>query len=232
IVFADTYTNYSRVDVGKATIRVLEAANVHVQLADRTDSGRPAYSKSFIGKARETAKENVHALTPRVRKGWDVVFVEPSDAVMAQSDYLDLLEGSDVRTLADNAYGVSEYLDVHDLVENVDWQAPEKVLTYHGHCHQKGTSKDHHAAAVLADAGYEVDELDSGCCGMAGSFGYEAEHHSMSKSVGDIVFDQVEASHGDELTAPGASCRTQFEDSDVAEGQPPHPAEELEAALP
>ena len=232
IVFADTYTNYSRVDVGKATIRVLEAANVHVQLADRTDSGRPAYSKSFIGKARETAKENVRALTPSVRKGWDVVFVEPSDAVMAQSDYLDLLEGSDVGTFADAAYGVSEYLDVHDLAENVDWEAPEKVLTYHGHCHQKGTSKDHHAANVLQDAGYDVDELDSGCCGMAGSFGYEAEHHSMSKSVGDIVFDQVEASHGEELTAPGASCRTQFEDSDVADGQPPHPAEELEAALP
>jgi FAD/FMN-containing dehydrogenase/Fe-S oxidoreductase len=232
IVFADTYTNYSRVEVGKATIRVLEAADVHVQLADRTDSGRPAYSKSFIDKARETAKENVRLLTPQVRKGWDVVFVEPSDAVMAQSDYLDLLEGSDVTTLADNAYGVSEYLDVHDLVENVDWRAPEKVITYHGHCHQKGTSKDHHAANVMERAGYEVDELDSGCCGMAGSFGYEAEHLSMSKSVGNVVFEQVEESHGDELCAPGASCRTQFEDSDVAEGQPPHPAEELAMALP
>ncbi|MFB6081601.1 MAG: FAD-binding and (Fe-S)-binding domain-containing protein [Halanaeroarchaeum sp.] len=232
IVFADTYTNYSRVPVGRAAIRVLEAAGVHVDLADRTDSGRPAYSKSFIPKARAAAEENVDRLAPRVRKGWDVVFVEPSDAVMAQSDYLDLLEGSDVRTLAANAYGVSEYLDVFDLVENVDWDAPETTLTYHGHCHQKATSKDHHAASVLERAGYEVDELDSGCCGMAGSFGYEAEHHSMSTSVGSIVFDQVEASPGEELTAPGASCRTQFEDSDVADEQPPHPAEELEAALP
>ncbi|MFW6003087.1 MAG: FAD-binding and (Fe-S)-binding domain-containing protein [Halanaeroarchaeum sp.] len=232
IVFADTYTNYSRVDVGKATIRVLEAAGVHVELADNTDSGRPAYSKSFIDAARETARKNVRTLTPRVRNGWDVVFVEPSDAVMAQSDYLDLLEGSDVHELAENAYGVSEYVNVFGLDENVDWDAPEKTLTYHGHCHQKGTNKDHHAAAVLERVGYEVDELDSGCCGMAGSFGYEAEHHSMSKAVGQEVFDLVEESDGDELTAPGASCRTQFEDSDVAEGQPPHPAEELEAALP
>ncbi|MFB6133276.1 MAG: FAD-binding and (Fe-S)-binding domain-containing protein [Halanaeroarchaeum sp.] len=232
IVFADTDTNYSHVEVGKAAIRVLEAANVHVDLADRTDSGRPAYSKAFVDEARETARDNVRALAPRVRKGWDLVFVEPSDAVMAQSDYLDLLTGSDANLVAANAYGVSEYLDVSDLVENVDWAASDEILTYHGHCHQKGTSKDHHAANVLGRAGYDVDELDSGCCGMAGSFGYEAEHHSMSRAIGDIVFEQVEASRGEELTAPGASCRTQFEDSDVVEGTPPHPVEKLADALP
>ena len=232
VVFADTYTNHSRVAVGKATIRALEAMDVHVDLFEGTDSGRPAYSKAFIEKARQVARTNVEQLVPRIHQGWDVVFVEPSDAVMAQTDYLDLLSGEGVQTLSTNAYGVMEYVDTFDLDENVDWASPDRSLTYHGHCHQKGTNRDHHAAAVLQRVGYAVDELDSGCCGMAGAFGYEAEHYSMSQAIGEEVFDLVAASDGEVLTAPGTSCRTQFEDSEVVDGQPPHPAELLEAALP
>lgn len=231
IVFPDTYTNYSRQQVGKAAVAVLEAAGVHVAVAERSDSGRPAYSKSFVDVARETARENIRLLTPRVRKEWDVVCIEPSDAVMLQDDYLDLLEGSDVRTLAGNTYGVMEYLDTFDLVENLAAEPGDELLTYHGHCHQKGTGKAHHARRTLERAGFAVDELDSGCCGMAGTFGYEAEHHSMSQAVGELVFDQVRESPGEELVAPGASCRTQFEDSPVATEQPPHPIEKLAEAL-
>ncbi|TKX82517.1 hypothetical protein EXE43_29010, partial [Halorubrum sp. SS5] len=73
---------------------------------------------------------------------------------------------------------------------------PTESLTYHGHCHQKATKKDHHAVGVLRRAGYGVDPLDSSCCGMAGSFGYEAEHYSMSKAIGETLFEQVDASGG------------------------------------
>ncbi|MGA9401094.1 heterodisulfide reductase-related iron-sulfur binding cluster, partial [Haladaptatus sp.] len=100
---------------------------------------------------------------------------------------------------------------------------------YHGHCHQKATKKDGHAVAVLRNAGYEVDALDSGCCGMAGSFGYEAEHYSMSKAVGSILFEQVEESDGNEVVAPGASCRTQLGDWQGEE--PPHPIQKVADAL-
>jgi hypothetical protein len=79
----------------------------------------------------------------------------------------------------------------------------------------------HHAVGVLRRAGYAVDPLDSGCCGMAGSFGYEAEHHSMSKAIGSILFDQVDDSPGDRVVAPGASCRTQL--GDHYEQKPPTP---------
>jgi len=231
LLFPDTYTNYSHPEVGKAAVRVLEAAGVHVQLANRTDSGRPAHSKGFLDKSRATARDNVDALVPAVEEGWDVVLVEPSDAVMFQSDYLDLLSGEDVETLAANAYGVCEYLDTFRLDEGADWDTAGETLTYHGHCHQKATKKDHHAVGVLRRAGYDVDPLDSGCCGMAGSFGYEAEHFSMSKAIGSILFDQIGESCGDTIVAPGASCRTQLDDWDESDGEPPHPVEKLDAAL-
>ncbi|MDG5775316.1 FAD-linked oxidase C-terminal domain-containing protein [Haloarculaceae archaeon H-GB1-1] len=234
VLFPDAYTNYAHPEVGKAAVRVLEAAGVHVTVPDDlTDSGRPAFSKGMLDHARATAEENVAALLPDVEAGRDVVFVEPSDAVMVQSDYLDLLGHDDdgATTLAANAYGFCEYLDRHDIDRQVDWEAPDESLTYHGHCHQKATKKDHHAVGVLRRAGYAVDPLDSGCCGMAGSFGYEAEHYSLSTAIADILYDQVAESRGETVVAPGASCRTQLGDGPVDE-TPPHPAERLADALP
>jgi FAD/FMN-containing dehydrogenase/Fe-S oxidoreductase len=236
MLLADPYTNYSHPEVGKAAVRALEAANVHVRIPnDVTDSGRPAFSKSLVDEARDTARENVRKLAPRIEEGWDLVVAEPSDAVMFQSDYLDLLgDGAlapDAETVAANAYGVCEYLDAYQLDRNATWDAPDESLTYHGHCHQKATKKDHHAVGVLRRAGYRVDPLDSGCCGMAGSFGYEAEHYSMSKAIGEILFEQVEESDGDSVVAPGASCRTQLGDRDGASAEPPHPVEKLAEAL-
>ena len=231
LLFPDAYTTYNAPDAGKAAVRVLEAANVHVVIPeDVTGSGRPPFSKGFLDQARDQAATNVGALAPQVRDGWDIVVVEPSDAVMLQSDYRDLLTGEDVETVADNAYGVMEYLDAHRLDERLETAAPDTSLTYHGHCHQKATRKDHHAVGVLRRAGYAVDPLDSGCCGMAGSFGYEAEHHSMSKAIGSILFDQVDRSPGDRVVAPGASCRTQLDDH--YEEKPPTPIQMLDRALP
>jgi Fe-S oxidoreductase len=231
LVFPDTYTNYSHPDAGKAAVRVLEAAGVHVDVPDDvTASGRAAHSKGFLDTSRERANHNVDALAPRVRDGWDVVVVEPSDAVMFQSDYLDLLSGEPVETVAGNAWGVCEYLDVHGLDGCIEFDAPAESLTYHGHCHQKATKKDHYAVGVLRRAGYEVDPLDSGCCGMAGSFGYEAEHYSMSRAIGSILFDQIDESPGESVVAPGASCRSQIGDRD-GEETPVTPVERLAEAL-
>ncbi len=230
VLFPDTYTNYNNPAAGKAAVRVLEAAGVHVTIPDGlTASGRPAHSKGFLETAREQADQNIEVLAPLVRDGYDVVVVEPSDAVMFQSDYQDLLTGDAVATVAANTYGVLEYIDTVRLDETVDLEAPAEHLTYHGHCHQKATKKDHHAVGVLRRAGYRVDPLDSGCCGMAGTFGYEAEHFSMSKAIGRLLFDQIDASPGDTVVAPGASCRTQL--GDHYERKPPHPIEKLAAAL-
>ena len=232
LLLADPYTNYNYPDIGEAALEVLEAAGVRVKVPDEVgDSGRPAFSKSMLDKARSTAEENVEALLPYVREGWDIVTVEPSDAVMYQLDYLDLLSGKEVELVAENAYGVFEYLDVHDLAESADFDAPEESLAYHGHCQQKATKKDHYAFEVLETAGYEVDELDSGCCGMAGSFGYESEHYSMSVSISEKLFNLVDESPGETVVAPGASCRAQLERYGYDDEKPPHPVEKLAGAL-
>ena len=256
LLVPDTYTNHNNPAAGMAAVRVLEAADIRIRLPPGvTDSGRAAFSKGFIGKARSTARRNVETLDPLIRRGWDVVVVEPSDAVMFQSDYPDLLlpddphrpsetvaagEGGErpaadagtrtVGTVATNTYGVLEYVDRFGLDDAMAFEDHDaEALTYHGHCHQKATGKDHHAVGVLRRAGYLVDPLDSGCCGMAGSFGYEAEHRSMSRAIAEVLYEQVDASGGKTVVAPGASCRTQLGERTASE--PPHPVEKVAEAV-
>ncbi|NHN61305.1 MULTISPECIES: FAD-binding and (Fe-S)-binding domain-containing protein [Halorussus] len=223
----DTYTNYVYPATGRAAVQVLEAAGVRVEVPDADPSGRPAYSEGFLDVARDRARSNVDLLAPRVRDGWSVVYPEPSDAAMVQDEYRDLLPDSDdVDEVAASAYGVCEYLDTHHAGA-VDFEAPDRRLAYHGHCNQKALGTAGHAAAVLSRAGYEVAALDSGCCGMAGSFGYHAEHYDLSQSIGDILRDQIAETDADEVVAPGASCRSQLDTE-----RPTHPVEALAAALP
>jgi FAD/FMN-containing dehydrogenase/Fe-S oxidoreductase len=229
LLFPDTFTDHNNTKAGKAAISVLEAANIHVKIPKGvTGSGRPAHSKGLIDLARKKADRNVTALAPDVNAGWDVVVVEPSDAVMFQLDYLDLL-GEPAERVAKNTYGVMEYIDRFRLDGAIEFADTDESLTYHGHCHQKAVKKDHHTVGVLRRAGYRVDPLDSGCCGMAGSFGYEAEHYSMSQAIGSILFGQIEGSSGETVIAPGSSCRSQI--GDEYGKKPPHPIRKLAEAL-
>ncbi|MDG5778045.1 FAD-linked oxidase C-terminal domain-containing protein [Haloarculaceae archaeon H-GB1-1] len=234
LLFPDTYTNYVSPEIGRAAVRSLEAAGVHVRLAeDVAPSGRAAFSMGLLDLARERARHNVDRLAPRVADGWDVVTLEPADAVAVQDEYADLLDDGSVATLADGTYEVMEYLDTFRLDEAIlgddDRPSPEASLTYHGHCNQKALKRDHHAVGVLRRLGYEVDPLDSGCCGMAGSFGYEREHYSLSRAIGDILFDEVDDSPGETVVASGASCRTQL--GDEYGERPPHPIEQVAAVV-
>jgi FAD/FMN-containing dehydrogenase/Fe-S oxidoreductase len=228
LLFPDTYTNYTNPEPGRAAVRALEAAGCHVRLAtDVAPSGRAAFSTGRLDLARERAERNVEALAPRVRDGWSVVFVEPSDAVMFQDEYADLLSGEATLEVGASAYGVMEFLDTHRLDEELAVDATGR-LAYHGHCNQAALARDHHAAAVLDRLGYDVDALDTGCCGMAGSFGYEAEHYDLSMAIGERMIERVEGRG--EVVAPGASCRTQLGDRD-GESPPPHPVEKVAEAL-
>ncbi len=229
VIVPDPYTNYTDPGIGKAAVRTLEASGVALEMSAHGDTGRPAFSKGRLDLARDRGEALIDELAPRVADGWDVVVIEPSDAVMIQSDYADLLEGARAASVMGATYGVCEYLDVHGLIGELPVDPDGESLTYHGHCHQKATLKDGHAVSVLRTAGYDVDDLDSGCCGMAGSFGYEAEHYSMSKAIARILYDQVDTSEGESMVAPGASCRTQL--SDHTDKKPPHPIEKVAEAL-
>ncbi|WP_232833754.1 FAD-binding and (Fe-S)-binding domain-containing protein [Saliphagus sp. LR7] len=230
LLFPDTYTNYNYPKPGKAAIRVLEAAGVHVRVpSEVVASGRAAYSVGLLDIAKERAHTNVDVFTEYIDEGWEVVSVEPSDAVLFQDEYADLVDDSAVDIVAAHSYGVCEYLDVHRLVEGLETTDQTTSLTYHGHCHQHAAGKDHHAVGVLRRAGYAVDPLDSGCCGMAGSFGYEAEHYDLSKAIGELLFEKIRASDGEQVVAPGGSCRSQIGDGS---GEiPPHPIEMLDRVV-
>ncbi|WP_439026802.1 FAD-binding and (Fe-S)-binding domain-containing protein [Haloarchaeobius sp. DT45] len=231
VLVPDTYTNYTDPDVGKAAVRVLEAAQVHVAVPPNLGpSGRPAYSLGFLDDASRRAEQFVADAAPRVRDGWHVVFVEPSDAVMVQDEYADLLsQSADRDAVMAATSGVCAFLDEHRLDQRIDFTQPDERLVYHGHCNQKAIGRDHHAVGLLRRAGYRVDPLDSGCCGMAGSFGYEAEHYDLSQAIGRLLFEQVDDTDGTPV-APGSSCRTQLGDRPGAE-RPPHPVEKLASAL-
>ncbi|MEF8782929.1 MAG: FAD-linked oxidase C-terminal domain-containing protein [Haloarculaceae archaeon] len=243
LLFPDTYTNYSYPEPGKAAVEVLEAADIHVRVLDSDEiapSGRAAFSMGLLDEAYDRARTNLETLAPDIEDDWSVLFVEPSDAVMFQDEYVDLLseagtasgaDGDRVHDLAAASYGVCEYLNTHAVYEEIEFDSPDESLTYHGHCNQKALNRDFHAAATLRAAGYGVDHLDSSCCGMAGSFGYEAEHYELSKAIGEILYDKVTASPGDTVVAPGASCRSQLSDDDFEGEHPPHPVEKLREAL-
>jgi Fe-S oxidoreductase len=231
VLFPDTYTNYVHPAVGKAAVRVLEAADVHVRVpARRAPSGRAAYSLGFLDRARNRAETNVATLAPLVEEGWSVVTAEPADAVVFQDEYRDLLSGDErAATVARNAGSVCEYLDRTRADERVAFDAPAASLAYHGHCNQQAMGTDHHAVGVLRRAGYDVDPLDTSCCGMAGSFGYESEHYDLSRAIAAEALEAIGESDARELVAPGASCRTQF--GTERGDRPVHPVEKLADAL-
>ncbi len=228
LLFPDTFTNYSNPAVGIAAVQVLEAAGIHVSIPGETGpSGRAAVSEGFLDLARERARHNVDVLAPYIDDGWSVVCLEPSDVAVFHDEYADLLEGGDVLTVGANTFGVCEYLDVYHRDAAVSFDARDTV-SYHGHCQAKALNEAGHAAAVLTRAGYDVDVVDSGCCGMAGAFGYEAEHYDLSMAIGRILDDQLRESGGT-IVASGASCRSQL--AELRGDHPAHPVEKLAEAL-
>ncbi|RRJ31444.1 FAD-binding and (Fe-S)-binding domain-containing protein [Halocatena pleomorpha] len=233
LLFPDTYTNYSYPGPGKAAVRVLEAANVHVVVPqDLEPSGRAAYSMAMLDTAEKRARRNIARFAEYLDDGYEIVVVEPSDAVVFQDEYSDLIDSPTAERVATNAYGICEYLDTYRLIEGLDLETTDESLAYHGHCHQHALGTDHHAVGVLRRAGYQVDPLDTGCCGMAGSFGYETEHYNLSKSIGQRVFEKIDESDSETVVAPGGSCRSQIGDRANRAENPPHPIEKIAAVLP
>ncbi len=231
LLFPDTYTNYNYTRPGKAAVRVLESAGVHVEIPDNVaPSGRAAFSVGMLDKADARARDNIDLFTEYIEDGYEIIAVEPSDAVVFQDEYRDLVDTPEAETVAAHAYGISEYMDAYRLVGELPLEKTDETLAYHGHCHQKAIDTDHHAVGVLRRAGYTVDPIDSSCCGMAGSFGYEAEHYDLSKSIAERLFEKFDASDGTPV-APGASCRSQINDRETRNNQPPHPIEKVNELL-
>jgi len=218
VYFHDTFAEYNYPHIGMAAVKLLEAAGFNVIVEERRACcGRPMLSKGLIEPARELARKNVAVLAPYARNGVPIVGTEPSCILTLRDEYRDLLPNdADATTLAGEIFMIDEFLDKLARADDlgITWRDdPPADVLFHGHCHQKALIGMGPSMAMLARAGYTATESGAGCCGMAGSFGYEAEHYEVSRKIGeDRLFPAVEAARADTiLSVAGVSCRQQIE---------------------
>jgi FAD/FMN-containing dehydrogenase/Fe-S oxidoreductase len=217
VYFHDTFATYNYPRVGRAVVRLLEAAGFEVFVETRRACcGRPMLSKGLIEDARRVAKRNIEVLAPYARRGIPIVGSEPSCILTLRDEYIDLLpEVRDAQIVAEHAFMIDEYLERLARTEElgIAWRAAPRKVLFHGHCHQKALVGMAPSMSILQRAGIDATESGAGCCGMAGSFGYETEHYEVSRKIGEErLFPRVRAASADTVIAvAGVSCRQQIE---------------------
>jgi Fe-S oxidoreductase len=237
-LFCDEFTDTLDADVGIKAIELLEALGYEVVIPRHVDSGRPQISMGLLREARDLAATNVELLDPVVTDDAPLIGIEPSAILGFRDEYPDLVPESlepAARRLAGRALLVDEFLAREVRLGRITAEAftqSSRRIALHGHCHQKALSSVEDSATILRlPRNFTVEVIPSGCCGMAGSFGYGRKHFDVSMQIGELVlFPFVRSAATDTLiAAPGTSCRHQIKDGT---GRPAlHPVEILHAAL-
>ena len=238
ILFCDEFTNFNDTPIGIATVELLERLGYEIEMPQHQESGRAALSKGLLKDARNFAESNVEALAPLLTSETPLVGIEPS-AILSFRDEYPVLVGENYRERAaamkNNCLMVDELIAKAidaDLIDSSLFHVETKVIRLHGHCHQKALSSLATTVRMLQlPTNYTVRLIPSGCCGMAGSFGYEKEHYEISMQIGELVLFPAVRNEGTEslIAAPGTSCRHQIFDGTGRRAL--HPVEILRAAL-
>ncbi len=217
-LYVDPFTDTMEPEVGIAAVQVLEAAGFVVERLPIEDDGRTFFSKGMLRQGRALAEANLRRLQGLLsdHSGRAVVGLEPSSLLTFRDEYLDLFDGELAETaarLGERSFLLEEFLVERELGEGLfkGGGSGGKVVL-HGHCHQKALVGTGPTEEVLRWAGYEVETLPTGCCGMAGSFGYEAAHYEVSMEIGELVlFPRLRQTDEEVVVvAPGTSCRDQI----------------------
>jgi FAD/FMN-containing dehydrogenase/Fe-S oxidoreductase len=237
VLFNDTFTNFNSPQIGTAAAAVLDNAGIGARLVPHGCCGRPMISKGLLDDARRAAAANADALYDAAARGERIVFLEPSCLSAVREDAPSLLRGDaqrKARVVAGACVLFEEYLEEALSAGRIRLDlavGPSKILL-HGHCHQKAMGLLPPARALLARIpSTTVMDLDAGCCGMAGSFGYAREHYDVSRAIGErkLLPAARSMADGDVLVAPGTSCREQV--AHFAGVRALHPAELLQSLL-
>lgn len=238
LLFCDEFTNYNDVEVGQKAIQLFERLGYSVVIPEHGESGRAALSKGMLKYAKTLAERNIQLLKDIVTSETPLVGLEPSAILTFRDEYPDLVDESlvaEARQLATNTLTFEEFIareaDAGHITSN-QFTSEKRLIKLHGHCQQKAVSSLVPGKKALSlPVNYTTQLIPSGCCGMAGSFGYEAEHYEVSMQVGELVlFPTVRQQPADVLiAAPGTSCRHQIKDGTSRKAQ--HPAEILFEAL-
>ena len=235
VLYIDEFTRYLDVEVGKDAIDLLHGLGYHIELYFG-ESGRTFISKGFLKQARKLAEKNVEALYSYTKNNIPVIGLEPSAILSFRDEYHRFhLDADKVKTLADNSWLLEEFLSAEiskGRITNQSFTKEAKTIKIHTHCHQKSLSNQKVTFDMLnLPENYSVTIISSGCCGMAGSFGYEDEHYELSMNIGELkLFPAVKKSDPNALIAAnGTSCRHQISDGTGVKAY--HPVTILKEAL-
>ncbi len=232
-LFSDTFLNYNNPEIGIATVAVLEAAGYEVITPKKECCGRPFISRGMLAEAKSKAEQNLDLLYPLVEQGIPIVGCEPSCILTFREEYPDMLQDERVAKLAENTFLLEEFLtDGRKHPQTFCLREATGSFLLHGHCHVKALVGIEPTRKMLQMVpGARVEVVDSACCGMAGSFGYEQEHYQVSLAMGgERLFKAVADKKDDwQVVAAGTSCRQQIEHGVGRKAM--HPIEVLAAHL-
>ncbi len=231
ILWPDTFNNHFHPETAIAAVEVLEAAGYQVMVPQQAlCCGRPLYDYGFLDQAEQLLHQILETLRPQIEAGIPLIGLEPSCVAVFRDELRNLLpHDPDAQRLAQQSFLLSEFLETHAE----GYQPPQlrRKAIVHGHCHHKAVMKMKDEEALLAKMGLDFQVLDSGCCGMAGAFGFEKDHYDVSVKAGErVLLPAVRAAEKDTLIiANGFSCREQIEQT--TDRQALHLAQVLQMAL-
>ena len=218
-IFCDEFTNFYDAEIGKDTISVLKRLGYNPTFINHPESGRSFISKGFLKEAKALANENVSIFKELITEETPLVGIEPSAILTFRDEYIRLADDVNSATvISKNTFTIEEFILKEFESGNIrtnQFSAEEKLVKIHGHCHQKALSSTHATFSILnIPKNYKPTIMNTGCCGMAGSFGYEKEHYKVSMQVGeDTLFPKIRnTSKNIEIVAAGTSCRHQIYD--------------------
>tara|TARA_R110001583_G_scaffold58103_1_gene173454 strand:+ start:26505 stop:29408 length:2904 start_codon:yes stop_codon:yes gene_type:complete len=237
-LFADEFTSYMEADIGIKFIQLMNNLGYEVEIPRHKESGRTALSKGLLKKAKKIANKNISLLKDIITEDMPLVGIEPSCILSFRDEYPNLVDNSlkeSAIELAGNTFLFDEYI-LREIkkgnISSADFKDHKAKIFLHGHCHQKSLASVEASRDILSlPKNYEVEMIPSGCCGMAGAFGYEKNHYSLSMKMGEqVLFPYVrKAEEMTLISAPGTSCRQQIVDGTGKQAL--HPVEILYDAL-
>ena len=237
-LFCDEFTNYNDTEIGIKAVLLLEKLGYDVVIPAHEESGRAWLSKGLLRDAKKIANKNISLLKGIVNSENPLLGIEPSAILTFRDEYVDLADDDQLvaaRDLSKNVFLVDEFIAAEIKKGKLDknlFTKESRKIKLHGHCQQKALSSVSHTVDMLSlPENYKVENIPSGCCGMAGSFGYEKEHYALSMQIGELVLLPTVRRQSDDviIAAPGTSCRHQIKDG--CNRKALHPIEILYDAL-
>ncbi len=219
--FCDEFTNYNDTEIGIKAILLLERLGYEVEIPKHTESGRTYLSKGMLRQAKKIASKNIGLLKNLVSEQTPIIGIEPSAILTLRDEYTELTRGEEQRAskaIAEHTFLFDEFIGMEIDKGNItkdSFTQEKRIIKLHGHCHQKALSSLVPTKKMLSlPENYEMHLIPSGCCGMAGSFGYEKEHFEVSMQIGELVLLPTVRKQPEEviIAAPGTSCRHQIKD--------------------